>query len=778
MGEPAPEREHSATLPAELTSFVGRRNERAEIRRLLADARLVTLTGFGGVGKTRLALRVAQELRRAFTDGVWFVSLAGVNDPDWLPHAVSTALGLQGRSTRTAPGALVEYLRSRETLIVLDNCEHLIDTCAMLTDTLLRTCAHLRVLATSREPLRIRGETVHAVAPLTVPARGPAEATLHQYESVSLFVDRARAVQPSFTITENNRDAVAAVCRHLEGIPLALELAAVRLRAMSAAELASALADRQDLLTHGDRTAPDRQRTMAACIEWSFDLCSEAEREVWARTAVFSGGFELDAATAVCAGDRGEITLPDVLLDLVDKSVLSAETHDDRTRFRMLTPLRQRGLRELAELGLVSELRRRHRDFHVGLAEQAAAEWMSARQVEWIDRLRREQSNMQAALEFCFMEPGAAEPGLRMGASLLEYGLADGLFRVGRLWFDRLLPLAPEPTETRALALRTACWWAAMQGDLPAASRLLADGLDAASGLEPRVRTKLTQAEAFVAMFAGDLDRAIPLFTEALTGFRASGDHAQTAHTLALVQLAHTFAGDLEQALACHDECLAITEPVGECWSRAHSLWIAGLAHLAAGDLETATRLERDGLRLMSRMNERLGLGLCLEALAWIGAQRDAERAAMLLGAAQNHWEAIETSTEALPGLFVQHEHCLKMARSVLGDEPYQTAWDRGRALDAAAAIEYALTDRPPGKKDSAPPAAPGYGGPLTRREREIARLVATGLSNRDIAERLVISKRTAETHVANIMTKLGFTSRHQIIAFMAEQQNGAAPRS
>lgn len=325
----------------------------------------------------------------------------------------------------------------------MDNCEH-VDAAAMLVDTLLRTCPRLRVLATSREALRIRGESVHAVAPLTTPsANGDQTTPLHQFEAVTLFVDRAKAVVPEFTLTDANRVAVARICRRLEGIPLAVELAAVRLRAMSPQELAANLTERWELLTQGSRTAPDRQRTMAACIDWSFELCTEAEQDVWARVAVFSGAFEHDAAEAVCAG-RQDTTEPlaDLPLALVDKSILTAQDVGDHMRYRMLPPLRERGIRRLRQLGELTAVRRRHSDFFVDLAERVKAEWVSPAQVGWIKRLRREEGNMSAALEFCELEPGEAEPGLHMGANLLEFGLADGLFRPGRLWFTRLLPHA------------------------------------------------------------------------------------------------------------------------------------------------------------------------------------------------------------------------------------------------------------------------------------------------------------------------------------------------
>ncbi|WP_089302962.1 ATP-binding protein [Haloechinothrix alba] len=764
---------HAATnLPAELTSFVGRRRERADARALLSESRLVTLTGPGGVGKTRLAWRLADDLHRTFTHGIWFVSLGELSDAEWLPHTVAGSLGLQGRSNRTAPESLVEHLRQRDALLVLDNCEHLVDACAMLIDTLLRTCPGLKVVATSREPLRIWGEAIYSVLPLASPPRGVEESTaLRQYESVGLFIDRARAVVPGFELTESNRRAVADICRRLEGIPLAIELAAVRLRAMSPDEIARHLAQHADILTLGSRTAPGRQRTMTASIEWSFSLCSTEERELWARSSVFAGGFELEAARAVCAAnDEAVERMPDLLQSLVDKSILVTHRQQGRTRYRMLPPIRQRGAQHLQELGEFRNVRRRHRDWYVELAERAEREWLGPRQLDWIEWLRREQGNFRVALEYCYTEPGEAEPGLRMGASLLEFGMAEGLFRPGRLWFDRLLSQAPKPTFTRLRALRTACWWAAMQGDLARADQFLDEARCILHQLDEPDSALIDQAAGFVALFTGDLEQSIKYLTAALHGFRARGDHAQCAHTLAVQSLSYTLHGDYWQAFKAHTECVALTEPVNELWYRSYSLGIAGLAVWHQGDPETAVSLENQSLRLKRLMNEQLGIGLCLEAIAWITTAQAPERAAELIGAAQNQWDAIETSTSALPGLSHLHEQAVYRVRDALGNDSYEAAWRSGNQLTTAAAVRLAL-DETAGEVADRPAGSPSHTDLMTKRERQIAELVARGFTNKDIAGRLVIAKRTVDTHIEHILSKFGFHSRNQIIAWMTEQQ-------
>jgi len=759
-------------LPVDVSSFVGRRADRASVRALLTESRLVTLTGVGGVGKTRLALRVASDVRRAFGDGVAFVSLAHHNDPEQIPYAIASSLGLQGRSRRPTTTTLVEYLQSRSTLIVLDNCEHVIDAAAVLADTLIRTCPNLRMLATSREPLRIQGEAVHVVAPLTVPPVGTT-APLQQFESVMLFVDRAKAAVAGFDLTADNRDSVGQIVTKLEGIPLAIELAAGRLRAMSPDEIARNLTERWDLLSRGSRTAPDRQRTMAACIEWSFDLCTPTEQEVWAHLAVFADGFELEGASAVCANTAEPVA--DVVTALVDKSILVATPVGPTTRYRMLPPIRHRGISQLRDRGELTAVRRRHRDWCVGLANRVVDMWMSPRQIEGIEQLRREMGNVNSCLEFCWTEPGEADHGLAMGAELLEFGLADGALRQGRLWFDRLLDRSPDASELRARALRTAGWWAAMQGDVAHATKLIGQGAEIATTVGGHTRVLLTQAEAFVAMFSGEVDLARDLFAEAVLGFRKYGDRAQEAHTHALAALNACFRRDIPAALVEHEACMALTVPSGESWYRSYSLWIAGLALWASGEPEQGLAMEKASLELRRQTRDPLGVGTSTEAVAWMCVEAEPERSARLLGGARAIWDRIETSTEALADLHEFHIACVATARRKLGDEAYEAAFEQGRATAQDALVAEALGDGPaPTSKARRSTRSAKEPSPLTPRERQIAELVASGMANKDIATTLVISKRTAETHVEHILTKLGFNNRNQIAAWVTEQLDAA----
>lgn len=760
-------------LPAEVTSFVGRRFERSAVRDLLAEFRLVTLTGFGGIGKTRLAMRLASELRRTFRDGVCFVPLGALEEAEEVPDQVADALGLSGRSVQSGTVALVEYLRDRAMLIVLDNCEHVVDAAALMADTLLRACPKVRILATSREPLRVDGEVAHAVASLSVPVGGDEGA--HQSEAVQLFVDRARASAPGFALDEGNRAAVAAVCRRLEGIPLAIELAAARLTTLSATELEQGLTDQWELLSRGRRTAPQRQSTMAACIEWSFELCSPAERTLWARAAVFADGFEHDAAQAVCARPDDREPVRETLASLVDKSILATTRSGTTTRFRMLPPIRQRGLAELARIGEADEQRGRHRDFYLGLVAQAHDAWLSSEQLAWIDRIRRELGNIAEVLEH---STTASDEGRRACGDLLEYVHVHGLFRQARRWCERLLAEPGGDPTSRALALRAAAWWAAVQGDVGAARPLLAEGQALADGLGGEPQVLLTQAGGLVAMYAGELDEAESLLTDALQGCTGTGNAAEAAHCWMLLAMLDVLRDNPERALERHRACLAITEPVGETWLRSWSTWAAGLAEADRGDLASGQAALKECLRLEQLMGETMGIGAVLESMAWIIAPAEPERAAVLMGAAQNEWDRIgtsiyiRTSIHAQPGLDVRHQAATATARGLLGDAAFERAWSRGRSLEQADAVALCLERETRSRLVAAPAAGKQV---LTRRERQIAELVRQGLSNQEIADALVISRRTAEGHVEHILTKLGFTSRTQVAAWMGEQSSAGA---
>lgn len=760
------------SLPTALTDFVGRRQDRADVRRLLTEARLVTLTGLGGVGKTRLALRVAADLQRAMQDGVCFVPLAELSSPELVPEATAAALGIHDSSSEFKMIRLTEYLRDRELLIVLDNCEHLIDDCAIIVDTLLRTCPGLRILATSREPLRIAGEVTRPVAPLSLPDSATEGAAFQACEAVQLFVERVRQVAPGFDLDNGNRTAVLEICQHLEGIPLALELAATRMRAMSPAELLERLRDHWQLLDLGSRSAPERHRTMSACIEWSYAHCSPAERRLWERLSIFTGRVELDAVQHVAAGVDVTATpesTADLVQALVDKSILTVELFDGRTQFRMHEVLRQYGAARLAVTG--SEVPTRHAmlSFYVELLGRIDEEWMGPGQVRWMRRLRREDANLRVTLEFACTEPGEAPLGLALAARLRKYAMANGAFTEVRYWLARLLSLVPEPDLLRLRGLRAACVLAALQGDRESGAALATEARAVATGLPPPAMWLADQAEGWHLMFAGDHAASVQSLERALATLEDGGNQRDIAETLTLLGMTHGFAGDLSDAAESHEKSLAICESVGESWCRSFSLWHLGLVVWAAGDLTRAIELEGRSLELKRLMDERLGLALCLEACAWMHTEGDPTRTATLLGAADRLWRIMATSLEVLPGLTPLRHGAEAAVRESLGADRFESSYADGERMDEAAAIACALVEKPTSRSSAGPRPEVGH-NPLTKREQEVAELVATGLTNQEIASRLVLSRRTVEGHVEHTLSKLGFTSRTQLAVWVSDQ--------
>jgi predicted ATPase/DNA-binding NarL/FixJ family response regulator len=770
----------AGNVPAELTSFVGRRDEVAEVKRLLSGCRLVTLTGVGGVGKTRLALRVAAGSRRAFRDGVWLVQLDQLREEMLVAGVVANGLGLEGCAAPET--ALADHVADRQLLLVLDNCEHLVDAVAKLTDMLLRAAGGLRVVATSRESLNIDAETVVPVAPLAAPDPGRqlTAAELMRFPAVSLFAQRAGQVVPGFAVTEPTMGAVARICHRLEGLPLAIELAAARLRALSPEQIDARLGDRLGLLTRGSRTYPARQQTLRASIEWSYELCTEPERLLWARLSVFAGGFELDAAEGICADYRlAAADLLELLAALADKSVLIAEHGEYGVRYRLPETLREYGQERLQQAGECTMLRRRHRDWYEQLTRRAGAEGLSPEAAGLVARLYREQANVQVAQDFCQNEPAEAEAGLRVAMHIWPYYYWNaGHVGEGRYRLSQLLAATAEPTVWRAQGLLLAGFLAVVSGDRGAALPLLEEGSSLARQLnDPATRALAAWVAGHVCLSAGDVPQAVAHLEDGLAALPPAAVHARQ-HAILLVWMAGAacLADDEERVLACQRELAALTEPGGEDIQDtygAHAVWALGMVAWRRGDLDRATELQLRCLRLREGPGDRMGQVHCVEALAWIAASaRQYDRAAVLLGAAASLWRSMATTLDGYGHLVGFEQDCERQARQALGETAFRTAYHRGLELPAEDAIAYALKQPPRTESKQLPEqpsarAAPGDAA-LTARELQVARLVARGRSNKDIADQLVISQRTAEGHVERILTKLGFTSRAQVAAWAA----------
>ncbi|MEV6336061.1 protein kinase [Nocardia vinacea] len=768
-GPPPGGRGNLGELPLELTSFVDRRTETAEVKNLLSTYRLVTLAGIGGVGKTRLALRAAANARRDFADGVRVVELADVRDPSMLIDVVAAAFGLRDDSARSTQDVLVQFLQSRETLVVMDNCEQALATSAELVETLLMACPGLRILVTSREPLDIAGEAVLRVLPLTVPDPDgePPLRGLPKYDAVTLFADRAAAVVPGFELTEDNKAAVAGICSRLDGLPLAIELAAARMRAMSPEQILQRLTDRYALLTRSSRTAPNRQQTLRECIDWSYQLCTPVEQRIWARLTVFAGGFELDAAECVCGAELAPESLLDALSSLVDKSIVNREEPEGVVRFRMLETMRDYGREKLQDSGAYQDLRRRHRDWYQRLALDAEAGWISDRQLDVLARLDREQPNLRDVLEFCVSDDTAesAEAGLRITAALFVYWSFRGRFGEGRRWLDRILAHpAAHSIPDRVKALHTSTYMAAVQGDLQYAATLVEQARTLAEqDPAPLTKALATAAEGTLALFRGELDRAISVLEPTLSVFESNARGPLYISTLSNLGWAHALQGDTGRAIQYHEQILAITQACGESLFRSTTLWGIAITVWQQNEQSRAQELLLESLRANRRVRSSVVAALAIEGLAWTGAEDNGERAAILMGAAEHLLRSAPGVTTFFTELSHYHDECEDIVRRALGDRGFDAAFRRGQAMGMNTAVAYAL-----GEPATTTPHDVGL--TLTKRELEVANLVAQGLTNKQIAAKLVLSQRTAQHHVEHILSKLGFTSRAQIAAWITDE--------
>ena len=575
---------------------------------LLPTSRLVTLTGIGGVGKTRLALRSATDVAADFPDGVRLVELGELRDASSLMDVVAAGLDLRDEPTKPLNEVLIDFLGPRKLLLLLDNCEHVVDAAAKLAESLLRVCPDLRILATSREALGIGGEAVLRLSPLAVPEADP-EPTLRGlpgFDAVALFAERAAAALPGFQLTEENKATVAQICSRLDGLPLAIELAAARLRAMSPEQLLKRLADRYAVLTRGSRGAPTRQQTLGWSVGWSYDLCTPAEQQLWGRLSVFAGSFELEAAEDICGGDLAPGDVDDLLTALVDKSILIRAESTGPVRFRLLETLRDYGREKIKATSEYPELRRRHLDWCQRLARHAADEWFGARQIEWISRLDLEMPNLREAVEFSLTDSPETAP--RMAANLSPFWISHGLVGEGRRWLDQALAgTPPEPTYERVEAIYYVSVLASLQGDVQEAAARAREAQEVAEQLagqlaDPAAHALAAIADGFAAMLGGDPDRACRRLDEAVD---ACGNLTILASAQLLLARAHEIRGDAAQALAWNEKVHALAESHGESVYRTWALLGIGLDSWLRGERHHAANVFKQGLRLAQRLDDR-----------------------------------------------------------------------------------------------------------------------------------------------------------------------------
>lgn len=770
-------RPQAGDLPADTTSFLGRRKEISEVKRLLSTSRMVTLVGPGGVGKTRLAIRVAADARRAFDDNVRLVELADLRDPSLLANTVADKLGVYLRTEQSAINSIADYLYEKPTLLVLDNCEHLTEECAELVSTLIRACPDLRVLATSRQSLGLLGESTFTVEGFRVPDPDQVSSAqqLQDYDSVRLFTERAQAIEPRFRVTSANYKLLARLCNKIDGIPLAIELAVTGLRSLSLEQLVDRLATGYLGLVGTRRDVPERQRTMRALIDWSYDHCSDAERMVWARASVFSGTFDLEAIEYVASSPAlPPADVMAVVTALTDKSIFMRDNTGEQMRYRMLAPTKEYGAEKLVEEG--DELpRRRHRDWYQQLTDQFAAEWIGPDQAAWVMRWRAEHSNLRAALSYCMREPDDAAIALRMIAQLHEYWSVRGFHTEARHWIDRALARAPELAPERISALRVASSFAVLQGDLEEAMRVR----DQAAQLARKIgdedeSASLKHLPGSISLLANDVETAVHQLTDALAAIQATGRVRLELLTRLYLGLALGANGEPDDGIAMLRKGIDTAAELGEVYWRS---WCqAGIAYLEIRrDADSAEKLAKESLRLQYPLGNRLLMTFTLNLLACATeASGRHQRAATLFGAASALWKTIGGSTKRYGPIARPYRRFFKRTREALSEADFNAAFAVGERQPISAIVDYALEIETPTSSDTNVPAsrsADSDPNPLTRREQEIAALVAEGMTNREIATTLVISQRTAEAHVEHILSKLGYTSRTQIATWIASQK-------
>jgi predicted ATPase/class 3 adenylate cyclase len=742
-------------LSAAFSSFVGREQEMSHVRQLLTGARLLTLTGAGGIGKTRLALETAAELVDQYPDGVWLVELAALTDPFFVPQAVATALTIREQPDSSLTATITDHLRPRTMLLLLDNCEHLVAACASLVETLLRSCPSVSVLATSREPLGITGESRYRVPPLGLPSaasarlRGLGDGTHSastdlpntqyrlsdtQSEAVRLFVQRAQAVQPAFALTDANMTAVAQICRRLDGMPLALELAAARTSVLTVDQIAARLDDRFRLLTGGSRTALPRQQTLRALIDWSYALLAPAEQALLARLSVFAGGFSLDAAEAVCGTDDDATwdTL-DLLGNLVDKSLVLSDTQGKAPRYRLLTTIREFAAGQLATASDSAALRSRHYGWYLALAERADGAVQGPDQQFWLEQLDLEHDNLRAAVQWA-AENGDPPAELRLAAALWRFWEIHGHLSEGRArlehaltrpggdtlpvavkalhgagalarkqgdyeracaLFEKELTRARHISDTRgiAAALTSLGTIAKDRGDYQHATELFEEGvarfreLNDAAGIAASLTTLGNLARA-----QGDRDRAVALLGESLAVRQSMQDRRGSAIVLNNLGVVAEDQGDIDQAASFYRESLAILQALGD--KSGTAVTVSNLAAIAArrGDCEGAAQYYRDALLLRDELGDRPGIATCLEGMALLAqVQHLPDRAARLLGAAAALRESIGVALS--PGDQAQYDRVLADARRDRDASAFDADWMTGRAMSVEDVVGYALKE-------------------------------------------------------------------------------------
>ena len=753
------------SLPKPLTSFIGRERELVQAKRLLQGSYLVTLTGPGGSGKTRLCIALAAEVAAEYPDGVYFVRLAPVRDPGLVPSTIAQSIGLQDARDRPLMEHLVSQLRERQLLLVLDNFEHLLAGASVVTQLLQETSA-LRILVSSRSSLRVSGEQECPVPPLAVPdpRTRPTPESLAACESVRLFAERAAAAIPGFAIDEENAPAIAQIARRLDGLPLAIELAAARVKLLPPEAILPRLEHSLRLLTGGSRDLPDRLQTLRGTIAWSYDLLTAGANRLLAACSVFAGGASLEVIETVCDA-AVDIGLPvlDGLQELVDQSLLRQVQNPGMSpaRYAMLETIREYAAERLDQMPEAERARSAHAAAFLALVEASGRPHAGLAKKEWLERLETEHNNIRTALSWYRRhDPPAA---LRLAASMSAFWSLRGHHTEGRQRLGELLGIVPDESMTRVSALNGAAWLAIDQGDYAHAARMLGESIGLSRTLDDTVgegiatvylgRCKLSSRR--IAEAAPDVERAVALVSEA-------GDRPAIAFSMLYSGLVAQLTGRLEAAGDLFGRCAAMSAELGLAPLSARARQMLGYVRLDLGDLSAARAAPEEGLPVSMVVGDRWFVPLGLAGFAGLAAKTGRPRLALRLAGAAEAYQ--DVNKFSMPGPIAEIvDRWLTPARTSAGPAAGRMLAE-GRQLSPEEAVGLALANEPEDAR------RPGPRQTLTRREAEVAALAARGLTNRDIAAQLFLSVRTVEVHVDHVLTKLGFRTRTQLAAWAYEE--------